>query len=62
MNHDELDKEIIEIQRMIPNMSHPDAPVGVDDKANLELRKGKHEPRKFDFEVRTTSTWETRWT
>ena len=25
----------------IPNLSHPDAPVGVDDKANLELFRGK---------------------
>jgi seryl-tRNA synthetase len=30
-------------------MSHPAAPIGVDDKANLELRKGKTEPPKFDF-------------
>jgi seryl-tRNA synthetase len=48
--HDELDKQIIQIQRLIPNLSHPDAPVGADDKANLELRKGQHEPRKFEFE------------
>ena len=33
----------------IPNLSHPDAPVGGDDKANLEIRRGKHEPPKFDF-------------
>jgi seryl-tRNA synthetase len=30
-------------------MSHPDAPVGEDDKSNLEIRRGKHEPPTFDF-------------
>jgi seryl-tRNA synthetase len=50
--HDELEKQIIDLQRMIPNLSHPDAPVGVDDKANLELTKGQHEPRKFEFDVK----------
>ncbi len=48
--HDGLDAQILEIQRLIPNMSHPDAPIGVDDKANLELRKGLHEPPRFDFQ------------
>ncbi len=38
------------IQRLIPNIAHPDAPIGADDKANLELRRGKHEPRRFDFQ------------
>lgn len=48
--HDQLDGEIVQIQRLIPNLSHPAAPIGKDDKANLEVRRGKHEPRKFDFE------------
>jgi seryl-tRNA synthetase len=48
--HDAIDAEILDIQRLIPNLSHADAPVGADDKANLELKKGKHEPRQFDFE------------
>ena len=47
--HDELLAELIEIQRSIPNMAHPEAPIGKDDKANLEIKRGKHEPRKFDF-------------
>jgi seryl-tRNA synthetase len=47
--HDRLDGEIVAIQRLIPNMSHPDAPVGVDDAANREVRRGRHEPPKFDF-------------
>ncbi len=48
---DRLDQEVQHIQAGIPNMSHPAAPVGVDDSANLELRRGKNEPRTFDFPV-----------
>ena len=47
--HDELDEQIKLVQLTIPNMAHPDAPIGEDDKSNLELRHGKTEPRKFDF-------------
>lgn len=47
--HDRLDRDIIAIQKSIPNLSHPDAPIGADDKANLELRRGKHEPKQFEF-------------
>lgn len=49
--HDRLDAEVLAIQKLIPNMAHADAPIGVDDKANLEISKGKHAPRDFDFEV-----------
>lgn len=48
-DHDELDQQIGEIQNGIPNLSHPEAPVGEDDKSNLELRKGLHEPPDFDY-------------
>jgi seryl-tRNA synthetase len=48
---DSLDREIEAIQTGIPNMSHPDAPIGTDDQANRELRRGKHVPRPFDFPV-----------
>jgi seryl-tRNA synthetase len=41
--------EIDGLQRSIPNLSHPAAPIGGDDTANLEVRRGKHEPRTFDF-------------
>jgi seryl-tRNA synthetase len=47
--HDQLEAEILAIQLTIPNMAHPQAPVGVDDKANLEIRRGQHAPRQFDF-------------
>ena len=48
----ELDAVLVEmdaIQRTIPNMSHPDAPLGADDQANLEIRRGKTPQPKFDF-------------
>jgi seryl-tRNA synthetase len=41
----ELDTEA----RKIPNMAHPDAPVGREDKDNLEVKR-VGEPTKFDFE------------
>jgi seryl-tRNA synthetase len=40
----ELDTE----GRRIPNMAHPDAPLGKEDKDNLELKR-VGEPPKFDF-------------
>lgn len=48
----ELDAMLAEmdvIQRSIPNMSHPAAPVGGDDQANLEVRRGKTAIPKFGF-------------
>ncbi|NQU21404.1 MAG: serine--tRNA ligase, partial [Candidatus Nealsonbacteria bacterium] len=47
---DALTAEIGDICRMIPNMSHPAAPIGVDDKANLELFLGETPRPDFDFE------------
>ncbi len=47
---DELSAQMDAIQRSIPNMSHPDAPVGEDDKSNLEVARGKTPLPKFDFE------------
>jgi seryl-tRNA synthetase len=46
---DLLTTESEAILRTIPNLSHPDAPQGADDQSNLEIRRGKHEPPKFDF-------------
>lgn len=49
----ELDRIVAEadaIHRMIPNTAHPAAPIGVDDKSNLELFKGKTPVPQFDFE------------
>ncbi len=47
---DELAAELDVIHRMIPNLSHEAAPIGVDDKANLELFQGKTPKPEFDFE------------
>ena len=47
---DELVAELDAIHRQIPNLSHPDAPIGVDDKSNLELFRGKTPLPKFDFQ------------
>ncbi len=48
---DELDAAVHELQLRIPNLSHPDAPIGKDDKDNLEISRGAHLPREFDFKV-----------
>ncbi|MEZ6105736.1 MAG: serine--tRNA ligase [Pirellulaceae bacterium] len=50
-DHDRLDAEVHAILRTIPNMAHPDAPIGGDDTSNLEVRQGSTAPRSFDFPV-----------
>jgi len=47
---DALVDELDAVHRSIPNLSHPDAPVGADDTANLELFRGKTPPAESDFE------------
>lgn len=47
---DEIASLMDAIHRSIPNMSHPEAPVGEDDKSNLELGRGKTPLPNFDFE------------
>jgi seryl-tRNA synthetase len=47
--HDQLETQIAALQSQIPNMSHPQAPIGGGEHANLEVRRGKHAPREFDF-------------
>jgi seryl-tRNA synthetase len=46
---DQVTTESDAIVRAIPNLSHAAAPVGVDDKANLELFRGKTPIPQFDF-------------
>lgn len=46
---DELDVAIVTLQSAIPNLSHPDAPIGTDDQANAELSKGPTPTPEFDF-------------
>src|SRR5262249_47787047 len=43
-----VEERLREIQAQIPNMTHPDAPIGDSDEDNREGRKWG-EPRKFDF-------------
>ncbi|MFH1923283.1 MAG: serine--tRNA ligase, partial [Planctomycetota bacterium] len=47
---DRVAGELAAIHRLIPNLSHPEAPVGADDKANLEVSQGKTPRPDFDFE------------
>ncbi len=46
--HDELERQIHELQAAIPNLSHPDAPIGGEDAAK-EVKFGKTPVRAFDF-------------
>ena len=46
---DEVSAESETIMRAIPNLSHPAAPVGADEKGNLELFRGKTPLPEFDF-------------
>ena len=48
---EEIEARLEEAARKIPNMAHPDAPVGKLDTENLEVKK-VGVPRKFDFEAR----------
>lgn len=50
--HDRLEAQALAIQALVPNVTHPEAPVGADDTANREVRRGAHAPRKFDFPPR----------
>ncbi len=47
---DALSAELDVVHRSIPNLSHPDAPIGEDDKSNLEVARGKTPLPEFDFE------------
>lgn len=44
-----LTAELDAIHRIIPNLSHPDAPVGEGEAANRELRRGRTPLPSFDF-------------
>jgi len=44
-----VEKDLFTEARKIPNMAHPDAPVGKEDSDNLEIKR-VGEPTKFDFE------------
>ena len=46
---DAIEKELDAIHRSIPNMSHPDAPIGEDDQSNTQRFLGKTPIPTFDF-------------
>ncbi|MCC9643058.1 serine--tRNA ligase [Rhodopirellula sp. JC740] len=46
---DRLDAEIVELQSVLPNLTHPDVPEGGEHDAN-EIGRGKTPVAKFDFE------------
>jgi seryl-tRNA synthetase len=46
---DEIAAEQDALRAHIPNMTHPDAPIGADENASREIRLGKTPIRKFDF-------------
>ncbi|MGN6547774.1 MAG: serine--tRNA ligase [Aureliella sp.] len=48
--HDRLDAEALELQAHIPNLTHPDAPIGGDDTANTEIARGRTPVPQFDFQ------------
>ncbi|MCL2349324.1 MAG: serine--tRNA ligase [Planctomycetaceae bacterium] len=47
---DQAAEELDLIHRSIPNMTHPDAPIGADDQSNAELSFGKFPVPRFNFE------------
>ncbi len=47
--HDRLDSEAETIQAQLPNIAHPDAPIGSDDQSNRVVRQGRTPVRSFDF-------------
>lgn len=48
----ELEEKLDEAARQIPNMAHPDVPIGKLDTENLEVKK-VGTPRKFDFKPKS---------
>ncbi|MFM8574202.1 MAG: serine--tRNA ligase [Pirellula sp.] len=51
-DHDALDREIDALLSRVPNMTHPSAPIGTDDHANLEIARGSTPIPSFDFKAK----------
>ena len=47
----EVEESLRDEQLKIPNMTHPDSPIGKDDSENVEIRRSG-EPTEFGFEAR----------
>jgi seryl-tRNA synthetase len=48
--HDDLDAQARTIQATVPNLTHPDAPIGGENDSR-EVRRGATEIRQFDFKA-----------
>jgi len=48
---EEVEKEYGNLLSAVPNMTHPDSPIGKDDSENKEIER-YGEPPKFDFEAK----------
>ncbi|MCL2744627.1 MAG: serine--tRNA ligase [Planctomycetaceae bacterium] len=46
---EQIEIELDRIQRLIPNMAHPDCPIGADDQSNCRRTLGKTPIPQFDF-------------
>jgi seryl-tRNA synthetase len=46
---EQIEVELDRLQRSIPNMAHPDAPIGADDQSNLRRKLGRTSLPSFDF-------------
>jgi seryl-tRNA synthetase len=46
---DRIENDLDQVQRSIPNMAHPNAPIGADDSSNLRRLLGKTPVPAFDF-------------
>jgi seryl-tRNA synthetase len=47
--HDELERQVLALQAQIPNLTHPDAPIGEDASASREIARGKTPVPQFSF-------------
>lgn len=47
----EVEQSLRDEQLKIPNMTHPESPIGADDTENVEIRRSG-EPTRFDFEAK----------
>jgi len=47
--HDERERQVLALQAQIPNLTHPDAPIGEDASASREIARGKTPVPQFSF-------------
>lgn len=59
-DHDALDAEIEHLLRLVPNMTHPDAPLGGEADA-VEVGRGRTPIPQFDFRARDHVELASRW-